>query len=556
MKKIAYFSAAVTAMIVAAACGDDEFVIEPGTDDTDASTSSSSSSSGSKPTDGGRDGRADGSTDSGKDSGNDADVDPDSGNDAEAGPNPIRTIGIDIQAEFDVNAPEAPSTFGFANDTNALDASSWRYHRTSTGGDNQKFELYVQLTAAAAGEKVSPAVAQIHEYLGDVTVADLASVKVHSRREAAGEAPDFTTLIYTEPNGVDDDASWFGYRLHSELSNAVGKNAPAQTWNEFGTGAAVNGLQFWDYRNSNVGAGTAPTNNYFTLEQMQTGPVTPAGLPSARDYRAEKIKYLTFASYSTALDFDAQLDGIEVVLKNGKGVFLDLSGDKSVRRFSVSHAAITASEPPSAGSTYGTPLATDSFTGGTSWSYVRSGAGNKFEFYVPFAMDAAQAPPGAAWADLRTLMGEFTVAQINSISVRSRRNTATSADFSMLVYTRPVDGALDNDKTWYRRKLTGAAAFVTGAPLAEDTWNLQTTSAGNQFKFWDFKGNDASPAGVPFTLADMQAGEVAATTRDYRAETVKWINFSTFSDQTDADAAIDSIEIKLQDRTAILDLNK
>lgn len=554
MNKTAYFSGATLALLLAAACGGGTYTLDgPGDADDDA-TSSSSSGGGGR--DGGgsssSSGDAGGSSSGGRDAGPDA-SEPDA--DAPDGSTLRRVITVDVQAEYDADAPGAPSSLGYASSEQPYDTASWRFTPTTSASSTQKFEFYVQLTAPGNGEVVSSAIAQVHEHLGDVTLADLASVKVHTRRNQAGVHPDFTMLVYTDPDGVDDDASWFGRRLHAELDNVVGKNAPAETWNEFATDAAENGLQFWDYRNANSAAGEQPNNNYFTLAQMHQGPITPAGLADARDYRTEKIKYLTFSSYSDAVDFDASIDGIELTLQNGKSVVLDLTGDPKVRRFSVSHATVSASEPPSVGSSYGAPESQDAFTAGSSWHFLRSGAGDKFEFYVPFSMDAAAPAPGAAWDDVRDMLGEFTVNDIDSVQVHTRRNTASSADFSMLIYTRPEAGAVDNDRSWYRRKLT--AITVTGAPLAENTWNLQTTGAGNQMQFWDFKGVDADPAGTPFTLADMQAGTVAATARDYRTEVVKWINFSTFTTQTDVDARIDAIQIKLKDgRAAILDLNQ
>ncbi|RYZ60026.1 MAG: hypothetical protein EOP08_14960, partial [Proteobacteria bacterium] len=314
--------------------------------------------------------------------------------------------------------------------------------------------------------------AQIHEYLGDITLAEIESVKVHSRRNSAVSS-DFSMLVYTEPQAAGNDDTWYHHRLHAELSNATALDAPAQEWNEFGTGAAVNGLRFWDFRNKNIDEGAQPgADGFFTLATLQAGAITPAGL-EARDYRAEKIKYLTFASYSTALDFDAALDGIEIVLKNGKGVSLDLTGDSLVRQFSVSRAAVIATDPPSAGSSYGVAETPSSFTGGASWRYVHpaAGPGEKFEFYVPFAIEATATQPGAPWAEIRSYLGEFTLGDLDSVQFRSRRNTATSADFSMLIYTQPVAGALDNDKSWYRRKLTAASAFVSDPAHPVETWN-------------------------------------------------------------------------------------
>lgn len=492
-----------------------------------------------------------GKPDSGQKDGGD---EKDSGTDADASEDDlVKSISLKLEDVIAGEAPVGPSSYGFASSKGAYGGTgtSWRYVKPSTGATSEKFEFYVPFTTADAQDKAAGLVA-VAEHLGDVKISDIASIKVHSWRNGDATA-DFSMIIYTVPHATasENDASWYARRLHVPLSASNGLNAPASTWNAYSTDAGTNSLRFWDYRNKDIGAGIQPSNNYFSLADMQGGTVKPAGVADARDYRTEQIRWISFSSNSTDANFDASIDGIEVVLKNGKAVKLDLEGDANLLRISASHAHLSAQTPPDTNSSYGTPSTDSPYGGaGSSWSYVKdatSPANGKFEFYLPFSEDPAS-PPDAMWDGARAHLGDFKMADIKSISLRSRIAVADK-DFTMIVYTLP-DGT-DDDKSWYGRRIHAQLDWAANRNAPVDTWNTFSTNTGdNQIRFWDTRTTDVQPgANGQFTLAQIKAGDITPTDltpRDYRSEKVKYISLSTYSNATAFSGAIDGFEITLE----------
>jgi hypothetical protein len=548
---------AVATILGLVACGDDDVDVTPDPD------------SGVPETDGGprKDANGNDDEDSGrKDASTDAKPDAkDSGSDADAdAEDPIKQITLKVEDVIKAEAPVGPSTYGFASSQDAFGGvgTSWRYQKPFTGADDEKFEFYLPFTAADA----KGALSDITTYLGDVTLADLASVKVRSRRNTA-DSPDFMMLVYTVPhaNAAENDASWYAQRLHAGFAWAASPNAPASTWNTFSTAAGTNELRFWDFRNANANAGVQPNANYFSLANIQAGPVTPTGVTGARDYHAEKIRFIAFSSVSNDTTFDASIDGIEVVLKNGKGVSIDLAGDASFRRIALSRAKLLAVDPPDTGSTYGTASATNPWhDAGTSWKFTKNAATNeKLEFYLTFG-GALDTPKTAIWKGVREHLGEFTVADIDALSVHSYKANA-ARDFTAIIYTQPK--ATGNDATWYSRRLHAGFEWAATPNAPINTWNQFSTAVGdNQLRFWDFRHSNVAlgeqPSGTNyFTLADIQAGPVTPAgvtgARDYNTEKVQFISFSTPSGLTEFDGAIDGIEIRLKNgKSLVVDLDK
>lgn len=543
---------AVATVLGMAACGDDTVGISPPPD------------GGPPEADGGprKDGSAEdpdtGSTE--KDAGKDAPVDAPDGD-------LIKQITLSLEDVIAGEAPKGPSTYGFASSQDAYGGAgtSWRYQKPLTGAADEKFEFYLPFTADDAQGKAA-GLGEIPAHLGNVTVADIASIKVRSRRNDATTA-DFMMVVYTVPHATasENDASWYARRLHASLGWAASPNAPASTWNTFSTTTGANELRFWDFRNADVNAGEQPNDNYFSLANMQSGPVTPAGVSGARDYRTERVRWISFSSVSSDVTFDGSLDGIEVVLKNGKGVSIDLAGDPSFRRIALSRSKLHAVDPPSAGSTYGAATSANAWGGaGTSWSFTKNGATNdKLEFYLTFAGDLDTAKT-EIWKGVRDHVGEFTVADIESLRVHSYKTEATR-DFMAIVYTAP-DGT-DDDASWYGRRLHAALAWAAAPNAPVDTWNAFSTATGaNQLQFWDFRHSNSALGVQPsgnnyFTLADIQAGAVTPAgvdgARDYRTEKVKYVSFSTSSELTEFEGSIDGIELRLKNgKKLVVDLDK
>ena len=198
-------------------------------------------------------------------------------------------------------------------------SGSWKTAVDSTGdGTDDKFALYL-----------TP------EYLfqnaGDVTVDDLTHVSYHTKKdeETSGSEPHNVYLqLYTEPDGVDDRASWYGYRITAEPYYSRNLDAPADEWIEWSTEGGDNQLTFFD--DSYVGFGFY--GGQPTLGELQAGPIDwsarRSGAPSTNvDYGQEVIKYITFQTGSGyPASFEAFLDTIEVGISTGAGMGNDGNG--------------------------------------------------------------------------------------------------------------------------------------------------------------------------------------------------------------------------------------
>jgi hypothetical protein len=506
-------------------------------------------------------------TGSGKDSGDGKDAgDPKDASDAsdakdsgdgEAGGDPIKKITLKVEDVIGAQQPVGPSSYGFASSANPYGGTgtSWRYQKPMTGASDEKLELHLPFDAADAN-----GFTDIADHLGTVTIADIQSIKVRSRRNDA-VTPDFMVLLYTQPHAdvSKNDAPWYARRLHAHLSWAKSLNAPHETWNTFSTAAGTNQLNFWDFRNKDTNVGPQPNANYFTLADIQNGPVTPAGVTGARDYRTEKVRFLTISTTSDNTTFDGSIDGIEVVLKNGKGVSIDLAGDANLRRVSVSQSRMQDVDPPDTNSSYGA-VSKDGPWGnaGSSWRFTKDGNGaEKFELYLTFGAKDEDAKT-AIWKSVREHLGPFTIENIDSIGVRSKKIAPATNDFTMIVYTLP-DGDKD-DASWYSRRLHAQFDWSAGLNAPAGQWNTFSTKAGaNQLRFWDFRPDNVA-LGTQFTLAEMQAGPITPaglSARDYRTEKVRYISFSTYSNYTSFDGAIDGFEVRLKNgKQLVVDLDK
>jgi hypothetical protein len=492
-----------------------------------------------------------------------ADAAPDAPPDAPE--DPILHVQVKLEELLAASPPDVLSSYGSASDVSPYDAggTSWRYTKPSTAHPSDKFELYLPF-AELPGGTTPPQLAAVLDHLGPITLADIASIKVHTRHSAATTA-DFTMIAYTKPDGTGDDASWYGRRLHAQLDWAASRSAPADTWNAYSTDSGANQIRFWDFRNANTNAGAQPADNYFTLADIKAGPVTPQGLTDARDYRTEQLQYLAFTTYSDYAEFDGEIDGIELVLANGKGVMFDLAGDAQQYRTKVSLTQMRARHAD--GNSYGVDGEASSsspFTGATSWHYVKDASAatdEKLEFYVPFAVTGTT---DALWNPVRAHLGDFTLADIASIQVHSKRPATEPNNFTLLVYTQPTE--TDDDASWYHHRLHAQLDWSASLAAPADTWTTFSTDSGdNQLRFWDFRdANTAAgvqPADNFFTLADLQAGAITPTgvtgARDYRTEKVEYVTLSTYSSYATFDGSVDALEIVLKDgRQLVLDLEQ
>lgn len=212
---------------------------------------------------------------------------------------------------------------------------------------------------------------------------------------------------------------------------------------------------------------------------------------------------------------------------------------------------LTVEWPPAPGSSYGVVDTTNPAPGqGASWLYQKSGGSEQFELYIPITIDDADPnyPPPAIWDDVRNNLGAFTVGDIASISVQTRKGVESSPNFSLAIFTVP-SLTLPNDGSFYRYKLMGELDRARDIQAPVGMWNTFSTDIGaNRILFNDQHGGTAEPI-TEVTLDELQAGPVAfdgKPARDYRNEQVKYIAFMTFTNLTDVDASIDSIVIRLK----------
>ncbi|SFG44571.1 hypothetical protein SAMN04488063_2072 [Halopelagius inordinatus] len=200
---------------------------------------------------------------------------------------------------------------GTREEANTL-SGSWQVPSDTTGdGDSDKFQLYL-----------SPD--DLFVNAGDVTVDDLTHVSYHTKKDAetSGTVPYNVYLqMYTEPDGADDQASWYGYRLTAEPYFSQNLDAPGGEWIRWSTESGDNRLTFFD--DSKVGFGFY--GGQPTLEELQAGPIDwssrKSGAPSTDvDYGQEVIKYVTLQTGSGyPASFDAFVDTVEIGISNGAG---------------------------------------------------------------------------------------------------------------------------------------------------------------------------------------------------------------------------------------------
>lgn len=191
-------------------------------------------------------------------------------------------------------------------------AGAWRT-AVDTDGDDADDKLQLYLTPD-----------YLFQNAGAVTINDLTHVSYHTKKdqETSGSEPYNVYLqLYTEPDGTDDQASWYGYRITAEPYFSQDLDAPGSEWVEWSTEDGSNQLTFFD--DAYVGFGFY--GGQPTLEELQAGPIDwserKPGAPETNiDYGQEVIKYITFQTGSGYPEsFDAFLDTIEIGISTGAG---------------------------------------------------------------------------------------------------------------------------------------------------------------------------------------------------------------------------------------------
>jgi hypothetical protein len=180
----------------------------------------------------------------------------------------------------------------------------------------QKFEIYIDPT-------VPP-----FDALGSFMIDNISSISYHTNKPGSQNDVDFYLVIYTKPDGVDDKASWYGYKLIGEPYFSRNPNAPSNQWNKWSTDVGTNQLTFFD-------PDTIGFYGFYgqpTLQDIQAGPINwhdyYSGCPVTNiDYGVEIVKYISFQTGTGWMNtFQGYIDAITIALKDGTTVSVDLEG--------------------------------------------------------------------------------------------------------------------------------------------------------------------------------------------------------------------------------------
>jgi len=137
-----------------------------------------------------------------------------------------------------------------------------------------------------------------------------------NKTTSGGSAPDWYLTIYTTPDTVNDDASWYGRRLTFEGLYANNFATPANTWNTYQTGAGTNQVTAYDgNRGGNFGFYNAPTLADLQAGAIDWDQVANSGVASSSpiDYGAEQVLFIVLETGSGwANGFTGNLDAFSI----------------------------------------------------------------------------------------------------------------------------------------------------------------------------------------------------------------------------------------------------
>lgn len=128
-----------------------------------------------------------------------------------------------------------------------------------------------------------------------LSVSDLASISYFTKRpDGTPAGRDWWVQIYTRPDGVNDAASWYGYRLINNYND----HSNIGDWTQYSTST---GMTF----NRNDSLAGALANVELDLPSMISA------------YGSELIEMISIQTDSGWNGFDGFLDGLEITLTNG-----------------------------------------------------------------------------------------------------------------------------------------------------------------------------------------------------------------------------------------------
>jgi len=226
---------------------------------------------------------------------------------------------------------------GVTEATAPLGTGAWKPSDTNKNLDGVvKFQLNIPLydfrdDPALQGLDTSayPELGQItdRDVVGTITVADIAEIRFKAWHPT-GQSPRYYIYVYTQPDGTDDQGSWYGRVLYGYAGTAVGLDAPAEQWVTFSTAGTTNRIVFRDKDIDQLGHDDAvDLADVSALPWTWGGDSDDTDAPVGPiDYGSEAVQYVAISTSSGTgtSEFDALLDAVEILLDDGRSITVDL----------------------------------------------------------------------------------------------------------------------------------------------------------------------------------------------------------------------------------------
>jgi hypothetical protein len=154
----------------------------------------------------------------------------------------------------------------------------------------------------------------------EITIGDIARMSFFTKKGTtyAVDPIDWYLTLYTEKY-PGQTSGWYGARLSTEPCYSSNINAPANTWNLWSTDGATNQLRFFESTYNYFGSSTDSTWAELLTESSLSG----AGPRISVPYAEQQVRYVTMQTGSGAVEFEGQVDGLEIELKDGALAIID-----------------------------------------------------------------------------------------------------------------------------------------------------------------------------------------------------------------------------------------
>lgn len=159
----------------------------------------------------------------------------------------------------------------------------------------------------------------------DFGISDIADISYHTFKNTAQNGVNFYINIYTDPDGIDDDASWYGHRITFEPLYAYNFNDALGVWNTWTTSSGTNQVTAFDSNHTVIGFYNGPTLADLQAGSLDWGTYPTSGSTDVIDYSGESVKFIVLDTGNPwAASFVGYVDGITISLTNGDSATVDL----------------------------------------------------------------------------------------------------------------------------------------------------------------------------------------------------------------------------------------